>query len=610
MTLTNDSIFGVFNARSLTPSDVAKTFVPSPTFDRISAQRHTLVLGPRGSGKTTLLKMLQAGAIESWQHTAADAYAKSIAFTGIFVPFDRSWKAQLDALGVSGGSPTQLLLSTAAFTTHLFRSVLTAFLGRISTQQAVREFRRVSISPSQHTELARLLYMAWRLPEGPKSLLAVRSALGARLTDIGNFGYRTLSDPSVTLDPTMSMLGVPSIEGVAAALDAWESVLEHGEEKWALLFDELELAPLSIKRELYSSLRSRDSRLLFKLALSPFDGEVPNALGPEDPQPGQDYDAIELWFTEKRDPLSFCGDLWRSVLTKRGLPYVAPKAIFGKSNFVSTQAGHSSQEAVSQQVGAKFSQLSAFDGSFQSYLSQRSIDPNNLTKAIAEGKGPEIRKIAPIVEARLFFRKEGALDVGPSSVSRSRKRMKLYAGWETLCAVSEGNPRLFIGMISELLGNASETATKVSHARQAEVIESTASRYVASLRTIPVTSPFAKRSKGLASLLDTLGRFFHRKQIVEPFSGHPPGSFVVDPTTSRDLVHLIGQAVNFGALVLTKDSEHTPRVNDLIGRRLRLCYLLSAYHRTMPRQGRPVGLTRILTDAGYKEEDLVQLELR
>ncbi len=48
-----------YNARSIPPADIARSFIPpGDTFARLVARNHTLLLGPRGSGKTTLLKML------------------------------------------------------------------------------------------------------------------------------------------------------------------------------------------------------------------------------------------------------------------------------------------------------------------------------------------------------------------------------------------------------------------------------------------------------------------------------------------------------------------------------------------------------------------------
>ena len=56
--INTSSIFGAFNARWLTPEDVARSFVPTTHFKALAKFQHSLLMGPRGCGKTTLLKML------------------------------------------------------------------------------------------------------------------------------------------------------------------------------------------------------------------------------------------------------------------------------------------------------------------------------------------------------------------------------------------------------------------------------------------------------------------------------------------------------------------------------------------------------------------------
>ena len=93
------TVFEAFNARNLSPTQVAKTFIPPAQFAELCGRSHCVVVGPRGSGKTTLLKMLQLPALAAWQHEEADKYTASIDFTGVFVAADISWGKQLESLG-------------------------------------------------------------------------------------------------------------------------------------------------------------------------------------------------------------------------------------------------------------------------------------------------------------------------------------------------------------------------------------------------------------------------------------------------------------------------------------------------------------------------------
>lgn len=609
--------FESFNARALNPAQVASSFVPSESFEKLCRRRHTIVVGPRGSGKTTLLKMLQPAALESWSHLKADEFCEQVDFTGIFIPFDISWQAQLKAIanGSIGVSPAQML-GTAAFTTHVLRAVIGAFMSRTSSTQTVRRFRRVSISPAANSELSKGLYESWLLPEGPKSLFALRSALGQRLVRIGQIGNQlrfSRQDPEEVLKSYETELTIPFLSGVSAAIDEWERVTETSGERWGLLFDELELAPRETKSELFQSMRSRDDRLLFKLAISPSDDDLPTGSSSLDPQSGQDYDKVALWFSEKRDGVPFCRALWEAMLHQKGLPPTPPEIAFGASSFASNQHEWRVTEsgtayAEDSQRAREFEQLSRIDRTFRLYLEARGLDPLRLDKVPTGSRPAELRKISPLVTARLFFLRQA--DEGARASQRSRKRLTLYAGWETVCAISEGNPRWFIGMVSELIANMPSGRVRFSPSRQAQEIESAASRYRAALKTIPPKHDRPRHHfDRLLNVVERVGTFFHEAQIEGPFAPEPPGSLLVDQQLQPDMLDIVSQALNTGAFVFADENEGSVARDQLVGRRLRLCYLLAAYYGAMPRLSRQVSLSRLLRSAKATELDDPQFAL-
>src|ERR1700743_691463 len=109
-----------YNARSIPPAEVARSFIPpSPHFGRLLSRNHTLLLGPRGSGKTTLLKMLTAPALQSWKNAQAYALAPQVTFNAAFVPADVAWGKQLDAVGSLNFTPSK---KDAAFVLHTLRA--------------------------------------------------------------------------------------------------------------------------------------------------------------------------------------------------------------------------------------------------------------------------------------------------------------------------------------------------------------------------------------------------------------------------------------------------------------------------------------------------------
>jgi hypothetical protein len=385
-----------------------------------------------------------------------------------------------------------------------------------------------------------------------------------------------------------------------------------------LLFDELELAPQSVKRELFQSIRSRDDRLIFKLALSPYDGDIHLGASPEDPQAGQDYDEIALWFAEKRNSIQFCESLWESLLADRRLPYVPPAKRLGHGLFeteISDWSGSRTGTAYAPGLkrSRQFAELARLDASFADYLTKRRIDPLELHLMASEVRAAEVRKVAPIVEARLFFIRERTsetTDKSNETERRSRKRATLYAGWESLCAVTEGNPRLFIGTVRSILARAHKTSGRIPRAIQADAIERAANRFRAMLRTVPVSDTVAQtKNRGLLTLINAVGGYFRKHQIDGPFSPEPPGSFTVDSTYQEEMLRAIGQALNTGALIYVEQSDDENVLSSLRGKRFRLSYLLATHYGLMPRLSRSVALSRVLKESRFLTRDQIPLEL-
>ena len=614
------SIFASYNARSLQPGEVAKSFVPSDSFEQLCGLRHAVILGPRGSGKTTLLKMLQIPALEVWAHARAEELVAGIDFIGVFVPFDRSWQAQFEALGRNLSMPARRTITRAAFTTHVLRALLSTLLSRVSPSQGIRQVWRHSLGPVDERELAKSLFRLWVLDSGPQSLLGIRLALSQRLGEIGRLAGRLnfLGErEQAKVLGEIDYLHLNFVDSVTVALDAWESVTQEPQRHWALLFDELELAPESIKLELFQSIRSTDSRLLFKLALSPYDGDIHLGQSPRDPQPSQDYDEIMLWFAEKRSGLAFCEALWNSLATSTDGIADPPAKRLGRSLFETEMAEWSTSEwRTAYRRGTRkersFRELARFDKSFRAYLHKRGIAPTALQEIAGGSRAAEIRKIAPLVEARLFFLRDvSAQEAIDGRGRRGRKTKTLYSGWESLCAVTEGNPRVFIATVRWILSKAPKREGLIPRAIQADAIDRASNRFRAMLRTVPVSDSVARtKNRGLLSLLDALGAYFRRKQIDDAFVPEPVGSFVVDSTYGDDMLRAVGQALNTGALIYVGSGGDENVLSSLRGKRFRLSYLLAAHYGLVPRLGRSISLRRILSAIDFESIDQIALDLR
>jgi energy-coupling factor transporter ATP-binding protein EcfA2 len=591
------TIFDSFNARSLDPSQVAATFVPSLVYKKLIKRRHTIIVGPRGSGKTTLLKMLQQMALEYWSHEDADEYRSRIDFTGVFIPTDLIWSEQLRSLGFGLDDQTVRLLGNAAFTTQVLRALTSSMLDRIrpSGRPGAHQFRRVKLSPESESGLAAAINDAWHLKTRVPSLLAIEQALSVRMLRI----YEIASKEALLgresrrrrLAET-DFLQLHFLQSAAVAIDVFNDLADERDGKWALAFDELELAPEWIQDELVKLLRSTDQRFIFKLAMSPLTHATLASRKSASPSAGQDFDQIALWYPNKRDAYAFCEELWNSMLSNGKYPRKPPQEVLG-SSFLHSTPDDWSKAGGAYGYGTRlfntFKNLSKVDASFRRYLKNKRIDLNKIEQLDESKRAANIRKIVSLVVLREFYRTQTDHDA-PEVRFRSRKT-NLYTGAEALFAISEGNPRWFIGITENLLDRWKDVTRPIEDSIQADEITKAARRYLAMLATIPTT---AKPVTTLLQILESIGTFFYDQAVRADFVAEPPATFIVDNAVPREIVDVLEPAVNSGAIVLVPEHKGEAFVSDLRGKRFRVSYLLGPVFKLPLRLGRATSLSRIL----------------
>src|SRR5205823_3020351 len=182
------------------------------------------------------------------------------------IPTDISWGEQLQLLGSESlDDSTRRLLSVATFTTHILRCLVRAIIRRkdSSSKTGVKPFRRIVLSTEAECKLVRELAPSWHVSNVVPSLLALRQALSARFSKL-----YAIASQEVTLGEggrqerlaSIGFLHLHFLRNAGLAIELLEDCLCEATGKWALMFDELELAPPWIQAELQQSLRSTDDR--------------------------------------------------------------------------------------------------------------------------------------------------------------------------------------------------------------------------------------------------------------------------------------------------------------------------------------------------------------
>jgi energy-coupling factor transporter ATP-binding protein EcfA2 len=589
-----------FNARALSAPQVAQSFVPPKAFETLTNSDHTLLVGPRGSGKTTLLKMLQTEALEHWQADTAAYYREKIEFTGVFVPSDNAWHAQLGAAHIAPPEQNEAI-AFSAFTTHILHSLFRAIRYRVHPRasESAIPHRRVEFSQQDEQTLVKRIASAWLLDVELTTFSALDYALAARLAELGRL--KNHPNPEVVrrhLDDAQ-FIHLDFVTGASLAIEVFDDLAGSSGDRWAFLFDELENAPHRIRELLITSLRSVNPLFLFKLSLAPYHGDLPIGQ-PEGPLPGQDFDYINLTYPYKRESEQFARRLFEMDIARRARGRIRPEKLLGSSRFDSTdEVGEGNPLAIAAyEVGSTlhntFVRLKDSDPTFDAYLEQTGIDLDRLDDLGPAARAANLRKVRNLVVVREYFRQD-------ESRFRSRKSVgQLYAGASSLFAMVEGNPRLLISMIQQLMEQSADLRRRITRAQQGTAILRAIERFLAYLRTVPgrpIDDTSTTSPGSIVDLLDAVGHYLADEIIRQPFRANAPGAFYVDSEVRPLDLFRVAQAVNAGALIHVPDDAQTAPLETLLGKKFRLTYLLAPHYKLPLRLGRAVALSAILKKA-------------
>lgn len=624
------SSFESFNAKNLSPLQVATTFIPPERqFLEICERSHSVVVGPRGSGKTTLLKMLQVQALAAWNHPRAREYIARIDFNAVFVPADIVWQMQMRSLfGERTAPEAAKRLSVASFTTHVLSSLIGAFESAAASPRSEYTKRfHVVLSPRDEAELVEHLSAAWKISPRLPSLAALRSALQQRIGDIASLVELLENrdpDESMVILQARPELYLTFYEQVLFAIGEFNRITKGEHRQWALLFDELEIAPELIRQKLIALLRGTDTRILLKLSMAPYNREFSHLKTDFGAKAGQDYTPITLWYSEKEDAIPFATELTMSMVHEAGLKARSIEALLGSS---ATDVARAEQRELGSAYAPgssnhrRFTDLFARDPTFRAYLSQHRIDLRTMNAIDDFERAATIRKLTSVVSVReAYYRSAESSSDAPSRVGlRTRKRPQLYTGAAALLALTEGNPRWIIGTLGPLLKThlaaekvkmvrrartghrTSEYVSSVGRSAQAQVVDVVVNRFRSLLSTLPMSTVGASPSNtNILSVLDIIGNYFSHGVLAGPFKPEPPSTFRVDENVPAAVVDAIEVALNVGAVVLVSASDEDVLIESIRNSRFRITYLLAPHYRLPLTTGKVRDLSKILSNAASR----------
>lgn len=599
-------LYDTFNARYLTYKEVAESFIMSSDhFNNLIKNNHTLLMGPRGCGKTTLLKMLTKPALEKWDILNRSNLAETIPFNAIYIPTDIQWKRQLAELDKKFPNEIEFTktVSSATITINILLSLCETFAYLIDKSQ-LNDDGEIEI------KFCKGLITNWHLKgQIIPSIHGVKIALLSLVSEL-NAKTKKAILTSTTFQNFDDLVFYEFIELVKISCLTFEKLFNiESEKRWALCFDELEIAPEWLQYKLLEYLRSSDQKVLFKLTTAPIISlyrEVKEKFVIQATE-NNDFNVVRIWTTnqQERDSwFNFCDELASKRIKKHFDNIRFLSDIVGESDLdLGIVTSNSLRKAVlenDKDVYAHqtptwfvFRQLAKVDPTFKSFLESKGISSSNPIPRNSLERDAVFRKMRQLAIYRYHFKKE-------NSSRRSRKIVPLYFGTKLLYEICDGNPRLFIGLLDEILKKSASgirIGSPISLNQQARIVTELSEKYISVLATYPgATITIGKQNKNIKDLLDEIGDYFYNRLINEPFTIDPSTSFKIDEDINDSYKELLELALYLGAIVYL-DGKEAISEKGISDKKFRLSYILSPYFRMLVREYKEVQLSTILRRA-------------
>jgi hypothetical protein len=550
--------------------------------------------------------MLTVPALATWDQSRSETWTPSVEFIGVFIPADRAWHLQLRRAGTDSNGPTSVGVIT--FTTHVLASFVQTLrdMQRFGTLVQQGKIDGEALPPlplldsAGEAALAAELANAWGLQPAVRSLGGISIALRARFIELGKIRVEApvTADPDAFVLDKLSYAGLQFRDCISHATEAHGVFSGDTHRTWALLFDEMEIAPSHIQEDVFESLRGEaDHRLIYKIAMAPFNKNFMKKPNETSAFPGHDFRTIELWYPEKVRAQEFSEKLVSRIFTDHDVKVDRLRRILGDSDFGFPEESDSGPYAHDGHVLKSFTALAKQDPSFANYLKNRHVDLSKIDEMGENERADKIRKIRSIVLTREFFIRLNK-NIPEQYQGRSRKVHSIYTGYPTILSLCEGNPRFIVSIFSALAKDAmiiqnSGSKRPIEKSRQAAEIRLAANSFRAMLRTIPYSPPLGS-PRSVLRLLDDVSDYFFRGVVTNSFVPQPHLSFSVDAMIDQQTLEAIGRALNAGAIIYVPDPNADAMLTSLLGKRFRLNYLLAAYAKLPIINNTSISLSTIL----------------
>lgn len=575
--------FGSHNARTVHTEELVQSFVPSDPWRALIRPRSHILIGPRGAGKTHLFKMLTPKALSSWKHPEADETRAIVDYPAAIILSDRHWHAQLE--GLTDGLDPEL-------TQHVERMALAIAVMKAliaCTQQRLMNYHLpLSLDSETAKELWRSIANVWGMPPaGSLRMLKDHVDIEARSLYGAVRATRETGDRSELND--LAIAELDPHQAAAVFVGRVNDFADEPERRWALLFDEVELAGAPLRIYIEELLRGASDLLHIKISLAPYINPATAINTPMGGMAGHDFVPISLTYPEKRRAEDFTFELMERRLSKSGIKGDV-RELLGPSDL--DESEESEYAAVDT-----YKKLASRDPSFSEYLESKHVDLDNIDALTKDQRAAWLRKPRGAVSIREFY----GFKTGGGE--RSRQRPTPFTGATGISAILEGNARWILGLAEQLADANPAPGKMIPEQVQAKTVQRAAESFHNFLSQIPNSHGDAAPTRiDPVAIADRIAEYFRYFTIKSPFRPEPPTTFRVPEEVPDELLASLQTLMHAGALIHIPDSENQVAIGTPAGLRFRLAYILAPINPFPLRISKEVSLDRVL--AGLTTEQL------
>lgn len=510
-----------FNSRYLSCVEISSFFIPTHNFIRLTEPCHSILLGARGCGKTTMLKMLQPEANDGLEQKGIKV---DIPFYGIYIPSDRQWSLILEQLSKKRDNDFLLKISKALVNLN----VLMAFLETLKTIKSQKQ-----ISDNAMYDFCGKLIECWKIND------TIPPIIDLLIVTLRNYAseiqFALQNDNSDYNFPYVTV--IPFITSLAVAVQLVKFQFKDYElkEKWALCFDEMEIAPQWLQYEIINqNLRSIDQSFIFKLTSTP-DWEIKKS-SYKDASEFNDIDIIKCWNYD-----SFSRDKWKVFCDEMVRIHILDK--FG----ISREELSTIIDTEKKNKAFYLKHLPKVDGSFKNfYMRDIDYDKNDNHTIATQTRNIYYNKI--VLTARYdYYCKEKGVVVDESN---------LYLGSWILYNMADGNPRSLYNIINAISSNTDADGKLRMNlpALRNLVMEQSELAMIRRFAFYPM--PLIQYDGNVLSyddILNSIGHFFKHELLAETYNPKPRTMFTVEnKSIFESFIHI---ALESGAIVSVDDKN-------------------------------------------------------